>query len=518
MSLTHGLHRAMQQRPNAVATICAGRRRSFAELGDRVARLAGALRALGMRDDDRIGILSLNSDRYLESYLGVYWGGGAVNPINIRWSAAEIAYSLDDCDTTVLIVDDKFKHAAADLQARSKGLRTIIYADDGATPEGMLSYEALIAQHAPIADAQRRGNDLAGVFYTGGTTGFPKGVMLSHGGMVSNALAGVAEGIAAEGFIALHAAPMFHLADVFFTNAGLLRGGTHVFIPGFDTLLALQTIQDEKVTEIGMVPLMIQLLVDHPQARDHDLSSVQQVLYGGAPISEAVLDRALKAMPPARFYQAYGMTELSPAATILPPYDHTPEGRERGKIRSGGRATFGVDVRIVNADGNEVPRGQVGEIAARGPNVMLGYWNKPSETAAALRGGWMHTGDGGRMDEDGFVFVVDRIKDMIVTGGENVYSIEVENALAHHPAIAACAVIGVPDEQWGERVHAIVVLKPGASASGDELIAHCKERIANYKCPRGVEFRDALPVSGAGKLLKAQLRAPFWEGRDRGVA
>jgi long-chain acyl-CoA synthetase len=382
----------------------------------------------------------------------------------------------------------------------------------------MVSFEDLIAHHAPIADVRRSGSDLAGVFYTGGTTGFPKGVMLSHGGMFSNALAGLAEGMVTEDCVMLHIAPMFHLADIFLINMGLVRGARHVILPTFEPLLALQTIQAETISEIGLVPLMLQLVVDHPRASEYALSSVRQVLYGAAPISETVLDRALKAMPAARFYQAFGQAEVSPVATILPPYFHTQQGRQRGKIRSGGRATFGVEVRIVDERDVELPRGQIGEIIVRGPNVMLGYWNKPAETLLALRGGWMHTGDGGRMDEDGFVFIVDRIKDMIVSGGENVYSAEVENALSHHPSIAACAVIGVPDKKWGERVHAVIVLRSGTTADADELIGHCKALIANYKCPRTMEFRETLPVSAAGKVLKAQLRAPFWEGHDRGIA
>jgi acyl-CoA synthetase (AMP-forming)/AMP-acid ligase II len=225
----------------------------------------------------------------------------------------------------------------------------------------------------------------------------------------------------------------------------------------------------------------------------------------------------MKALPGVEFFQAYGMTELSPVATINPAWYHTAEGRKAGKLRSGGRASFGTEVRIVDESGVEVPIGTVGEVAVRGPNVMLGYWNKPEQTADALRNGWMHTGDGAYMDADGFIFVVDRLKDMIKSGGENVFSAEVENALAQHPAVAACAVIGVPSDEWGEAVHAVVVVKPGVTVSNDELIAHCKALIASYKCPRTIETRDALPLSGAGKILKTVLRKPFWEGRDTRV-
>ena len=517
MYLTQSLHRAIATRPDAIASVYGDRRRTYAQLGDRVARLAGALRALGLQAGDRVGMLSLNSDRYLEYYMATYWAGCAVNPANIRWSAAEIAYSLDDCDTRVLIVDDQFAPMLPELRQRSKALSTLIYAGEGATPEGMLGYESLIAQSAPVADVRREGADLAGVFYTGGTTGFPKGVMLSHAGLYVNALALVAEGAVRDGDIGLHAAPMFHLADGAFMNAMFTCGGTHAIIPAFAPAAVLQAIERERVTASLLVPTMIQMTVDHPDMARHDLSSVRAVVYGASPISEAVIDRATRALPQAGFFQAYGMTELSPVATVLRPEFHAGEGLALGKVRSAGRPTYCAEVRIEDVDGRELPRGEVGEIVVKGPGMMLGYWNKPEESAQALRGGWMHTGDAGRMDDDGFVFVVDRIKDMIVTGGENVYSAEVENAVVQHPAVAACAVISIPDDKWGELVHAVVVLKPGAAATAEQIQAHCKALIANYKVPRSFEFAPALPLSGAGKVLKTKLREPHWAGRERQV-
>lgn len=517
MYLTQSLHRAIATKPQAIASIYGERRRTFAEMGNRVARFAGALRALGLQPGDRIGMLSLNSDRYLEYYMAVYWAGCAVNPANFRWSATEIAYSLDDCDTRVLVVDDQFLPMVAELRQRSTSLRTLIYAGDDATPEGMLSFEAMIEQSAPVEDALRKGSDLAGVFYTGGTTGFPKGVMLSHSGLAINALSLVAEIRFDEETIGLHAAPMFHIADGAFMNAMLTRGGTHVMLPSFTPAGVLQAIERERITAMLLVPTMIQMTVDHPDAGKYKLSSLRKVLYGASPISEAVVERATRALPNAEFFQAYGMTELSPVATILRPEYHTAAGRALGKIRSAGRPTYCVEVRIVDALGAELPRGEVGEIAVRGPCTMLGYWNKPEQTRSATYDGWMHTGDAGRMDDEGFVFVVDRMKDMIITGGENVYSAEVENAVQQHPAVATCAVIGIPDERWGECVHAVVVRRPDAKITAEELKEHCKALIANYKCPRSLEFVDALPVSGAGKVLKTKLREPYWKGRERHV-
>jgi acyl-CoA synthetase (AMP-forming)/AMP-acid ligase II len=284
----------------------------------------------------------------------------------------------------------------------------------------------------------------------------------------------------------------------------------------------LQAIEREQINTTVLVPTMIQMTVDHPQAAGFDLSSLETLVYGASPISEALVERATKLLPTTHFIQIYGMTEMAPIMTTLADVFHRGEGLAHGKVRSAGQATFGVEVRIVDPQGAELPRGEVGEIAVLSPGVMLGYWNKPEETARALgrpgREGWMHTGDAGRMDEDGFLFLVDRVKDMIVSGGENVYSVEVEQAVAKHPAVAACAVIGVPDADWGERVHAVVMLKAGAEATADDLRNHCKTLIGGYKCPRSVDFVQALPVSGAGKVLKTKLREPYWAGQTRQVA
>jgi acyl-CoA synthetase (AMP-forming)/AMP-acid ligase II len=514
MYLTQGLHRAVQQHPDAEATIHRDRVRTFAEVADRVARFAAALRGLGVRPGDRVAMLSLNSDRYSEYLLAVPWADAVLNPVNIRWSPAEIAYSLRDSDSRVLLVDDTFAGVVPALRAEYPELRTVIHTGDGPGPAGALAYEDLIAGHEPVEDARRGGDALAGLFYTGGTTGHPKGVMLSHANLMVSALGILSTGyLFGPGTRCLHAAPMFHLADLAAWNATTAVGGTHVIVPAFEPVAVMEAIARHGATDALLVPVMIQMLIDHPDVARHDLSSLRTVLYGASAIPQSVLERAMKAFPSAAFTQAYGMTELSPVATLLSPDDH----RRSELLRAAGRAAPHSEVRIVDPDDVEVPRGTVGEIVARGGHVMLGYWNRPEETAAALRGGWMHTGDGGYMDERGYVHVVDRIKDMIVSGGENVYSAEVENALATHPAVASCAVIGVPDDEWGERVHAVVVLRPGAQASATELREHVKTLIAGYKAPRSAEFVDALPVSAAGKILKRELRRPYWKGSDRQV-
>ncbi|WP_067698974.1 acyl-CoA synthetase [Nocardia jejuensis] len=513
MYLTQGLHRAAQQHPDGIMTICGDRVRTNREVRERVARLAGALREVGVGDGDRVAILSLNSDRYHEYLLAVPWANAVLNPVNIRWSPAEIGYSLRDSGTEVLLVDDAFAAMLPAIREHHAGLRTVIHCGDGALPEGALGYENLVAAAEPIEDARRGGEDLAGVFYTGGTTGFPKGVMLSHLNLGTSAMGGVASGFLFQpGGTFLHCAPMFHLADFAGWYGQLLIGGTHVMIPAFDPVATLTAIQRHRVNSTLLVPVMIQMLVDHPAVADFDLSSIEAVMYGASPISEAVLARAMKVFPAAGFTQAYGMTELAPIATMLGPEDH-----RAGRLRSAGKAVSHSEVRIVDTDGTEVARGTVGEITVRGGHVMLGYWNRPQDTAEAVRDGWMHTGDGGFMDEQGYVYIVDRLKDMIVSGGENVYSAEVENAVAGHPAVAACAVIGVPDEEWGERVHAVVICAPGATLTIEELREHAKTLIAGYKAPRSLEIVDALPVSGTGKILKRDLRDQYWNSTGRQV-
>jgi long-chain acyl-CoA synthetase len=518
MNITLGLRRALQVNPQGVAILEGERKLTWAQVGERVARLAGALCQLGIKKGDRVAVLMLNSSRYLELYLAVGWAGAAIVPLNIRWSVAENRDALEDCGAALLVVDDAFADAGKTLAAAIPAL-TLVHADAGAPPPGVASYESLLASANPIPDTMARRDDLAGIFYTGGTTGRSKGVMLSHGNLMANALNSIAEDVFTANATYLHAPPMFHLANGSAMYSMLLTAGTNVVIKAFAPEAVAQAFERFRVTHALLVPTMIQMFVDHPGIAGRDFSSLQQIVYGASPISEALLDRAMARLPGVRFMQAYGMTELSPIATLLMPEDHIGAGRAKGRHRSAGRAAVGVEVKIVDANDRPVPPGTVGEIAVRGDVVMMGYWNRPEETAKAVVDGWMHTGDGGRMDEDGFIYVVDRIKDMIITGGENVYSTEVENVVAQHPAVLQCAVIGIPDPQWGEAVHAVVVVKPGAALDAADLIDFCKERIGGYKCPRSVDVRaEALPMSGAGKILKRELRRPFWEDQSRRVA
>ena len=520
MSTTYGLHRALLLNSTGTATMFLDRRRSWQEVGDRVARFAAALGTLGVTRGDRVGVLMLNQDRYLELYLAIAWAGAVIVPLNIRWSAAENEDALKDCRPKLLVVDGAFAEMGAELSARIGGL-ALIYADDApaaALPPGSLNYETLIAATAPVEDARAAETDLAGIFYTGGTTGRSKGVMLSHRNLMSNARNAAGEWGRIDNPVYLHAAPMFHLADAGAMYGHLITGAAHAVIRHFSADAVAEAIDRFKVTDTLLVPTMIQMVADNPGLERYDVSSLRRINYGASPMSEAVLDRAMARLPGVEFLQSYGMTELSPIACFLPWKDHIGEARAKGRHRSGGRPTTGVEVRIVDASDKPLPVGEIGEIVARGDTVMMGYWERPEETAKAVIDGWMHTGDAGYRDDDGYFYIVDRLKDMIISGGENIYSVEVERCLAQHPAVAQCAVFGIPDARWGEAVHATVMKKPDTQVTADELIAFCKERIAGYKCPRSVTIQsELLPMSGAGKILKREMRKLYWAETSRGV-
>ncbi|MEV6703439.1 long-chain fatty acid--CoA ligase [Streptomyces sp. NPDC051453] len=506
MHLTQFLHRALQQDPDRPMTACGERVRTTRDVVGRIGRLAGGLRGLGVEEGDRVAILALNSDRYHEAFFASWWLGAAITPVNIRWSAAEIAYAISDAGARVLLVDDTFEALVPELRDRCPELRTLVHCGEEAPPEGMTGYERLIEDSTAVEDLRIGGDALAAVLYTGGTTGFPKGVMVTHRGLVTSTMGTQAVNRSAiPGGVALVGAPMFHIAAIAGWMQQICVGGTAVFLPAFTPVAVFEAVQRHRVTSMGMVPTMLQMLVDHAGADQYELESVQTIGYGASPVSATLLERAMRRFPRAGFVQGYGMTETA-MICVLGREEHRKGGR---LLRSAGRATPHCEVRIAGLDGQELPRGEIGELTARGDNVMPGYWNLPEQSAEALRDGWMYTGDAAYMDDEGYVFVVDRLKDMIITGGENVYSTEVENALAAHPAVASCAVVGLSDDKWGERVHAEVVLKPGAAATDEELRAHVRSLIAGYKVPRSITITDALPVSAAGKILKRDLRKRY---------
>ena len=518
MQGTRMLTQAVACQPDRVATICGARRHTWRKVGHRVPRLAAALRALGIADGRFVAALAMNSDRYIELFFAVPWAGGAFAPLNIRWSLAENAYALTDSKSSVLFVDEHFIDQARQLWQQLSWVKTLVYIGDGDTPEGMLGYESLIEDHAPMADANRAGEDLWVIFYTGGTTAHPKGVMMSHRGLFIATLGYLAMLPTIEDLSFVYVAGCFHFAGASALLYITMAGGTHLPLPKFDPLLVMQAISEHKVSNAVLVPTMINMLLNHPDLDRFDLSSLQTCIYGGSPMPEALMKQAMKRLPTWRFFQIFGMTETGGFATMLRWRDHLVAGPKASRLRSAGQPAPGVEVRVLLADGSFAPANTLGEIVVRSDMLMSGYLNNPEATAAVLKNGWMHTGDAGTIDEDGYLYVADRVKDMIVSGGENVYSIEVERVLFTHPAVREAAVIGIPSERWGEAVHAVVVLKAGASATADELIVYCRTQIGGYKCPRSVEFRDeALPVTSVGKVRKNLLRDPYWAGRDRKI-
>jgi long-chain acyl-CoA synthetase len=478
-------------------------RATYQELAERCRRLAGALQASGVGAGDRVAVLMANGHRYLECYFAIPSMAAVMVPLNNRLALPELRYILEDAGVHTLIADETYAAVAAGLATSVKQLIV-----------GASSYEEALSAALPAAlPVEVSDDDLAGLFYTGGTTGAAKGVMLSHRNLLSNAMhiTIALEYTATETY--LHTAPMFHLADGASTYSVTWVGGCHTFLPSFEAGATIEIISRERVTTTLMVPAMLSAVCEHPSAAGADFSSMRMVLHGAAPISTSLLRRSIDVMGCA-FAQGYGMTEVAPLATVL---DHEEWLVDSPRLRSAGREIVGVEVSVRREDGSRCDIDEVGEVVLRGPNVMLGYWDKPAETAEVLRDGWYWSRDLGYLDGEGYLFLVDRAKDMIISGGENVYSIEVEDALCKHPGVLEAAVIGVPDDRWGERVHAAVVLRPGSDVSEPDLKAHCHELIAGYKCPRSMEFVEELPRSGAGKVLKREIRDRYWTGSDRAI-
>jgi long-chain acyl-CoA synthetase len=518
MSIVEGLRRSVAANPRKIALICGDTRLSYSQVGDRVNRLSSSLARLGLKRGDRFAILALNCHRFLELYYAVPQLGAVVVPINFRIPPKEIKYIIDHSGARAVAVDAALTPALEAVRPQLESVEHFI----SIAPEqqaGYLAHEELIKDGSPDFKAPEVSDDeLLGLFYTSGTTAEPKGVMLTHANMLANIAnsEGVYKYLPED--IYLHAAPMFHLADGAAVFSNISRGASQAFVPRFEPKLVLETIQRERVSLTVLVPTMINFLLQQPDLESYDLSSLRHLTYGASPIAPALLRRAMKALG-CQFGQGYGLTEASPLLTVLTAEDHAGlnEKTER-RLASCGRPVKGVEVLVVDIDGREVKPGEVGEIIARGPNIMQGYWKRPEDTDNTLVEGWLHTGDLATVDEDGYIYLVDRKKDMIVTGGENVFSTEVEAVLYQHPAIKEAAVIPIPDPDWGEAVHACITLRDGMTVTGDELIEFCRDRLASYKIPRSVEIIEGeLPKGGTGKILKKQLRERYWQGRARRV-
>ena len=494
-------------------------RATFRDHGERVLRCASALRrALGIGRRDRFAVMAANSHEYLELYHAAYLGCGIINPLNLRLAGKELDYIVRDSGTEVAFVDRHFA-AAFDQAMRAAGKspirRTVLLGEGGADLPHDLRYEDLLAAAEPEIPAEPEEEDAVVLMYTGGTTGLPKGVLVSQRAEMLNWYHLAMVFPIGEEQVFLMPTPIFHAASMIPILALPALGGTVVLAPRFDPAETLELVERHRVTRISLVPTMLAMMLNHPGFRPERLRSLDSLVYGASPMPEALLTRLMALYPDLELGQGYGMTESSSILTLLSPADH----RRGGKLlRSVGRALPGIVLSIQDEDGILLPSGETGEVCARGGNYMDEYWRKADATAEAFRGGWYHSGDAGYLDEEGYLYLVDRVKDMIVTGGENVYSIEVENAISTHAAVAQVAVIGIPHEVWGEAVHAVVVLRAGATVTEEEIIAHARESVGGYKAPKSVEFRDQpLPLSGAMKVLKRELREPHWRGRTRRV-
>ena len=485
------------------AVSCGDLTLTWSQVHTRVRRFAGALRGLGLKRGESVAMLGANNAEYFEFYFAVPSAGGISVPINTRLAPAEIAELLTDCGARILIVEPQFVELVMGMRATLPDVEHFVILAPQA-PAGFRSMDAL-----PVVEAGDKSDidDVAMLLYTGGTTGRSKGVMLTHRGLITNTLQWAAALELTKDESLLIATPMFHAVGGLNSIAGALFAFPTCVLPRFDPVLVFETVQRRRPTNVALVPTMIEMLVMHPDIGRYDLGSLTRITYGGSPMPMRTLNLAMQALPATRFYQVYGQTEGGPTVTILRPEDHT---EENSRIRSAGQPVPATLIAILDGDGRELPTGETGEICVRSPSISPGYWHQPELSAETHRGGWHHTGDAGYLDRDGFVFIVDRVKDMIVTGGENVYAAEVEKALIAHPAVESCAVIGIAHERLVEQVHAIVRLRAGATADEAGLIAHCRKTLAGYKCPRSIGFRDTpFPMTAIGKVLKRELRKEY---------
>jgi acyl-CoA synthetase (AMP-forming)/AMP-acid ligase II len=509
----------MQAKSRGSAIVCEfeGRQTSFAEFDRLTNRVANGLKALGVKTGERIAYLGKNSDIYFELLLGATKANVVMAPVNWRLAAPEITFIVADCKAPVLFVGPEFVVQARAIQPQLPDLRTIITTEGGAPEwQDYTAWRDAQSPDDPGVEINRR--DVAIQLYTSGTTGQPKGAMLSHANLLNLIESGEGEKPEwnrwTEDDVSLVAMPVFHIGGSGWGLLGLYHGAKGVIAREFDPTKVLDFIVNSRITKLFMVPAAMQFVVRQPRARQVDFSHLKYMLYGASPIPAALLKECIEVFK-CGFVQMYGMTETTGTIVALPPEDHV-EGLDR--MRSAGKALPGVELAILDADGKRLPPGEVGEIATRSGSNMVGYWNLPEATARTLDGdGWLRTGDAGYMDKDGYLYIHDRIKDMIISGGENIYPAEVESAICDHPDVAEVAVVGIPDEQWGEAVKAIVVMKPGKAATASQIINFTRERIAGFKTPKTIDFIDALPRNASGKILRRHLRDPYWAGKDRQV-
>ncbi len=480
---------------------------TFGELETRSRKIVAMLAARGVGKGDRIAWLGKNSRHYFDLFYSAARVGAVMVPIGWRLAAPEIAYILGDTGAKLLFLGKGFEELAEKACSQMETAPTCI-----STANALSAIEA-----APADEFEAAGPDDAVLqLYTSGTTGNPKGAVLTNRNLFSLRVPSQDDGQPwaqyDEDEAILVCMPCAHIGG---TGLGIMAMGSGIraIVQEEFTPDGVLDAFEQGITRLFIVPAALQMVVQHPRAKNTDMSAVKYVLYGAAPIPLDLLREAVKTIPGAGFLQCYGMTETTGTIAALPPEDHDLDGNQR--MKSAGKAVPGVELRVIDENGDELPRGEVGELICRSPSNMEGYWNLPDATKSSLIDGWMHTGDAAYMDEDGYVFIQDRIKDMIISGGENVYPAQVESAIYGHPAIAEVAVIGVPDDTWGEAVKACIVPKPGHEVDEAEVIQWTKERLAGFKVPKSIDFIDVMPRNASGKILRKDLRAPYWEGRER---
>ncbi|MFN8633852.1 MAG: fatty acid--CoA ligase [Chloroflexota bacterium] len=501
-------------RPDADAFVFEGRRTTFGRLDERANRVANGLLAANLSPQSRIGLLDKNSDTFYEIQYGAAKARAVPVAVNWRLAVPEMAFILNDAGATILFVGEEYFATVEELLPRLTTVTQVI-ALSGEHP-GWESYEAWRdRQSADDPHLPTPSDDVVVQLYTSGTTGHPKGVQTTHDNIMTALAVGIQDWCpCGPDDVILACMPQFHIAGSLWGIASVFAGSRCVITRQPDMQEILRLIPAERVTLAFFVPAVILFLLQTPGCRETDFSSLKMISYGASPAPLDLLRDAMATIP-CDFVQVYGLTETTGVVTALQAADHDPAGTPR--MRSCGKPIRSAELKVVDDDGAECPTGAVGEILVRSGQVTVGYWNRPEANQSALRDGWLYTGDAGYYDEDGYLYIYDRVKDMIISGGENVYPAEVESAMFGHPAVADVGVIGVPDERWGEAVKAIVVLAPGQSATEEELIAYTREQIAHYKAPKSVDFAESLPRNPSGKILKRVLRAPYWEGRERQV-
>jgi long-chain acyl-CoA synthetase len=498
--------------PEKTALVFEGRQISYRQMDERVNRFANALMALGFKKGTRLAILSENTHKYMEVYFAAAKAGMSVTPLNFRLSDSELVHIVNNSEASLYLAGAGYEKRSQALNDGLKNIKTWIALD--APSKGYLHYEDLIKDASAVEPRVTVDeDDLMILMYTGGTTGLPKGVMLSHRNILTAMYGLIIAYSLTRHDIECFILPLFHIS-LWPVLSVLMVGGSVAIVRRPDLQNMLKVIQEEKCTHIVLVPTLLIWILDLPNLDEFDLSSLRAITYAGSPMPPEVLKRCMEKFGNI-FGQGYGLTEAAPIATALFPEDHAFEGPRAGLLKSVGKEGATVEVRVVDENDRPVKPGQVGEITARGKNIMQGYWKNPQLTAKTLRGGWLHTGDLGTIDDEGYIYLVDRKADMIVTGGENVYPKETEEILYEHPAVKECAVVSAPDKKWGERVQAVVVLNTDQAISEVELINHCKEKLASYKCPKQIEFWDELPKTPIGKIIRKDIKQRFWDGQEK---